>query len=187
MSRFAAALLVLAVAPTTLAAQIGVIGGYNRDSFDRFSNEDFALAESTNGFNTGIFLDFEFGQIGIRPGITYRLLKGAIIQQPDGQTANLEIVEIPIDVRVVAPLPFIKPYLLAGPTVIFPSSARPLADQALAGARLGFGIGVGAEWDIGFRLWPEIRYGTSIGGIVEDDETGGSRLDTFIARLGISF
>lgn len=188
MNRTAVAVLFLAVCPSALEGQIGVIGGFNSDTFGSFANEDFELAEQTTGFNTGIFLDFELGRFGIRPAITYRQLKNAIVHGEEvGQTANLEIVEIPLDFRVSAPLPVIKPYLLAGPAVIFPSSPRPEADQALAGARLGIGIGLGAEWDIGFRLWPEIRYSTTIGGIMEDDTTRGSRLSTFIARLGISF
>ena len=187
MYRTLFAIVLLAIVPSTVRAQIGVVGGYNRDSFQSFSNDDFSLAESTNGFNTGVFLDFELGQFGIRPGINYRSLQDAIVQEPDGLTANLEIVEIPVDVRVSAPLPLLKPYLLAGVAVIFPSTARPIVDEALAGARLGVGVGFGAEWDVGFRLWPEIRYATSIGGIVEDDAAGRSRIETFVARLGISF
>ena len=187
MRRIIISLFALSAMPAAAAAQIGITGGYNSDSFRGFQNEAFRIADQTNGFNTGIFLDFEIGNVGIRPALVYRQLQNAVIEDPETPATSLEFVEVPLDVRLKARLPVISPYVLAGPSVLFPSSARPNVDQALAGARMTFGFGVGAEWDLGFRLWPEIRYATSVGGIVKDDPANASRARTFIARLGISF
>ncbi len=187
MRPLATALLALAASPAVIAAQIGVMAGYNHDSFSGFSDERFALSDEIDGFNTGIFLDFAIGRLGIRTAMVYRRLPGAVTEDGDSPVSDLEIIELPLELRVTAPLPVARPYVVMGPTLIFPSSSRPPVDEALAGARLQLGVGVGVEWDIGFRLWPEIRYGRSLGGLVENDETGGSKLDTFVIRLGISF
>ena len=187
MRRLATALITLAACPAVAAAQIGVTGGYNHDSFSGFSDERFTLSSDINGFNTGIFLDFAIGRIGMRPAIVYRRLPGAIVEDEESAAGDMEIVELPLEIRISAPLPLAQPYLVFGPTVMFPSSTRPIVDEALAGARLLLGIGVGVEWDLGFRLWPEVRYGTSIGGLVENDESGGSKLQTLVVRIGLSF
>lgn len=187
MRRIISLLFLFSALPAAASAQIGITGGYNSDSFGGFQSEAFRLADRASGFNTGIFLDFEIGNVGIRPALMYRQLQDAVIEDPESPPTSLEFVEVPLDLRLKARLPIISPYVLAGPSVLFPSSARPGVDQALAGARVTIGVGVGAEWDLGFRLWPEIRYSTSVGGIVKNDPTSSSRASTFIARLGISF
>lgn len=187
MRRLASALIALAACPAVAAAQIGVTGGYNHDSFSGFSDERFALSSDISGFNTGIFFDFAIGRIALRPAIVYRRLPGAVEADEESAASDLEIVEIPLELRISAPLPLAKPYLVFGPTVMFPTSTIPAVDEALAGARLLLAIGFGVEWDLGFRLWPEISYGTSLGGLVENDETGGSKLQRVVVRLGISF
>jgi hypothetical protein len=187
MRRILALLIAFSAIPAVAVAQIGITGGFNRDSFSGFESTTFRLADQANGFNTGIFLDFEIGNVGIRPALIYRQLQDAVMEDPESAPTSLEFVEVPLDIRLKARLPIISPYVLAGPSVLFPSSARPGVDQALAGARLSFGFGIGAEWDIGFRIWPEIRYSTSVGGIVKNDPSDKSRVNTFIARLGITF
>jgi hypothetical protein len=180
-------LLMMAAFPALAAAQIGIMGGYNVDTFDGFSDDRFELVDDTSGFNTGIFLDFEFGRIGLRPAIVYHRLTDAVIEDPESGPADIEIIEIPLHVRLSAPLPVATPYVLVGPTLMFPSSARPLVGDALAGTRVRWGIGLGVEWDLGFRLWPEIRYGRSIGGLVEGDTAKASQLSTFMVTIGVSF
>ena len=177
------------LAGTTAEAhsQIGIMGGYNRDSFGTFANQTFRLADKVDGFNTGIFLDFELGRFGVRPAIIYRQLQNAVIDIEEELESDLEVVEVPVDLRVTAPLPVVTPYIFGGPSLLFPSSSDAAVDVSLAGARLALAIGVGAEIDLGFRLWPEIRFATSLGGLIENDQVDASRLETFVARVGVSF
>lgn len=174
-------------APAPVTGQLGVLGGFSRDSFGTSSGSEIALADRTDGFHTGIFLAFDVGPFGVRPAIVFRELPGAVLPGGDQPPVDVEIIEIPLDIRIKAPLSGPTPYVLVGPTVMFPSSARPRVDDALAGARVRVDFGIGLEWDLGFRLWPEIRYGKSIGGLLVGDTTDESSLETFMVRLGISF
>lgn len=168
-------------------AQIGVLGGFNRDSFGDFSGETYELVDEIDGFHTGIFLDFSLGLFGIRPSIVYHRLTKAVIGEEDAPQGDIEIVEFPLEGRVAAPFGSLRPYLITGPTLMFPSSPITPVDEALAGALIRWSVGIGVEWDVGFRVWPEMRVGSTIGGLVEDDDEGGSRLTTFMMRIGLSF
>lgn len=194
--RAAALVLLLGTAvaalPDAADAQIGVMGGYNRDSLGELdAGEGFALADQADGFHTGIFLDIGLGRFAIRPGIVYRRLQDAAFSGPERTSADIEIVEFPLDLRLGLPLPVATPYLLAGPVLMFPSSARFSIDQALADPRVRLEIGVGLELDVGFRLWPEIRYGKGLGGLAgsaaEAASGESSSLETLMIRLGVSF
>lgn len=180
--------LIAVLSPREAGAQIGVFGGYSRDSFDGYIGDEFRLADRTHGFHTGVFLDFEIGRLGIRPGVSYHQLGGAVI--PDDEEAapiDIEIIELPLDIRLSTPFPVVTPYLVAGAAIMFPSSARPAIDATLAGTAWRIDFGLGFEWDVGFRIWPEIRYGRSVGGLIGFDPSGDSNFDTLTARLAISF
>jgi len=182
----------LGARPAPATAQIGVLGGYSRDSLGDFTaGEGFGLAGDADAFHAGIFLDFGFGRFALRPAIVYRRLPNAGFSGVDRTPTDIEIVEFPLDLRLSAPLPVLKPYLLAGPVLMFPSSPRTSVDQGLPGARFRLDIGIGLEWHVGLRLWPEIRYGTGLGGLANPEaeaEAGqSSSFDTFMIRLGVSF
>jgi len=188
---FLVALAALAT-PRPADAQIGVMAGYSRDSLgELMAGPGFQLADQADGFHTGIFLDVGIGRFAVRPGIVYRRLQHAAFSGVERTAVDIEIVEFPLDVRVSAPLPVAKPYVLAGAALMFPSSARNAIDQGLPGTRVRLDLGVGLEWNIGFRLWPEIRYGRGLGGLAgsEAEAAAGesSSLDTFMVRLGVSF
>lgn len=179
-------------APDPARAQIGVMGGYSRDSLGGLdAGPDFSLAEESDGFHTGIFLDIGLGRFAVRPGIVYRRLLDAAFSGAEQAALDVEIVEFPLDLRLSAPLPVATPYLLAGPSLMFPSSARAPVDEALAGTRLRIDVGVGLVWDVGFRLWPEIRYGWGLGGLAgsaaESAAGSSSSLETLMVRIGVSF
>jgi len=191
---FAATLLVFAglSVPMAARAQIGVMGGYSRDSVGEFdTGAGFSLADRSDGFHTGIFLDISLGRFAVRPGIVYRRLQKAAFSGEERTPADIEIVEFPLDLRLSAPLPVVTPYLLAGPVLMFPSSARLAIDEGLAPRLVRLDIGAGLEWDIGFRLWPEIRYGTGLGGLAgsgaEAAAGESSSIETLMIRIGVSF
>ncbi|MDX1389145.1 MAG: hypothetical protein R3344_08140 [Acidobacteriota bacterium] len=187
LATFAAFLFIVIIPASGAHAQIGVRGGFNRDSFGEFSDEEYELVDEVDGFHTGIFLDFSFGLFGVRPSIVYHRLTKAVIGDEDAPQGDIEIVEFPIEGRVAASFGNLRPYLIAGPTVMFPSSPITPVDDALAGTVVQLSVGIGVEWDVGFRVWPEMRIGSSIGGLVEDDPEGDSRLTTFMMRIGLSF
>lgn len=179
---------VLALIPSPASCQIGVFGGYSRDSFDGYVGDEFRLADRTHGFHTGIFLSFDVGRLGVRPGIAYHQLGGAVL--PTGEESvpvDVELIELQLDARLAAPLPLLEPYVVGGAMLMFPSSARSAIDARLAGSVWRIDVGMGFEWDVGFRILPEIRYGKSLGGLVAFDPSGTSSFDTFTARLSISF
>jgi len=180
--------IVSAALPATASAQIGIFGGYSRDSFDGYVGEEFRLADRAEGFHSGIFLSFDIGRLGIRPGVSYHQLGGAVLLAGEDATpVDVELIELALDTRLFAPLPVLRPYVVGGAMLLFPSSARPAVDARLAGSTWRIDFGVGFEWNVGFRIFPEIRYGRSLGGLLAYDPQGSSSFDTFTARLAVSF
>lgn len=179
-------------------AQIGIVGGYNRDMFHGLDvAEGFSLEEDPNGFHLGIFLNVNVGALGIRPAVIYhRIVDVDVRSQTDALDFDLEIVEVPLDFRLRLPVPVVRPYLLAGPVFMFPSSPDEAIDALLETGPSRIDVGLGFEWSFGFRLWPEVRYGFGITRFMQTDfplsdppfsAEGDPRLDGLMVRVGISF
>ena len=194
----ACVMLVLIGIPRPAAAQIGILGGYNRDMLQGLDVADgFSLEDDPNGFHLGIFLNVNVGLLGIRPAIIYHRIVDIDVAGPaDALDFDLEIVEVPIDFRLRLPVPVVRPYLLAGPVFMFPSSPDESIDSLLETGPSRIDVGLGFEWSFGFRLWPEVRYGFGITQFMQTDfpltgppfsAEGDARLDTFMVRMGVSF
>lgn len=195
------ALLALALAcaaATPASAQIGIVAGYNRDMIEEFSAAaGYELTGQTDGFHLGIFFNVNIGPLGIRPSVIYHQVPD--IEASDGTDAtvfNVDIVEVPLDIRLRMPVPLVRPYILVGPVLSFPSTSLPGVDALLQARPFRFEVGAGLELDLGFRLWPELRYGRGLEPFMRSaipigegtlQGTGNPRLDTFTIRLGISF
>lgn len=190
--------LVLIGTPRHVEAQIGILGGYNRDTFEGLDVADgFSLEEDPNGFHLGIFLNVNLGLLGVRPAVIYHRIVDVDVRSPvDGLDFDLEIVEVPLDFRLRLPVPLVRPYLLAGPVFMFPSSPDESIDSLLETGPSRLDVGVGFEWSFGFRLWPEVRYGFGITRFMQTDfpllgsafsAEGDARLNSFMARVGVSF
>ena len=185
-----------AVAPAQ--AQLGILGGYNRDSITDFSPAaGHSLTDQSDGYHLGVFYNLELGPLGIRPGVVYHQLP-ELVSETGGASVNgdVNVLELPLDIVVKIPARFLGPYAVFGPVFTFPSSSVPSINDALASAPTRFDIGVGLRISLGMTFWPEIRYGFSlgslfnaeglhIGGIPLDGE-GDPRLDSFMFRLGVS-
>lgn len=193
-----AALLLVPCLPAPAAAQIGVVAGYNRDFIEDFEPaEGFSFTERSDGFHVGIFLNLDAGPVGFRPAVVYHQVSGLRAEAGEAFSHfDLELVELPLDVRLRLPVPFVRPYVLLGPVFTFPSSAIDGVDEQLEPRPVRAAVGAGLELDFGFRLWPEIRYSRGLGPLMGSaipvgDVTlmgeGEPRLDTFTLRLGISF
>ncbi|MCG8469857.1 MAG: porin family protein [Gemmatimonadetes bacterium] len=188
----------LLASPSVAGAQIGVVGGYNRDTIEEFLPENgFDFTDRTDGFHIGIFFNVNVGPIGIRPAVIYHRVPDLVATAGESTTQfDVELVEIPLDVRLRFPVPLLRPYFLAGPVFSFPSTSVTSVNDLLNDRPIRLEVGAGLELDLGFKLWPEIRYGRGIEPLMRPAipigasvlrGQGEPRLDTFTVRLGISF
>ncbi len=184
--------------PVAMRGQIGVLAGYNRDTIEEFVPADgFDLTDRNDGFHLGIFFNVNVGPLGVRPAVIYHQVPNLVALAGDEMTSFIvDLVEIPIDIRLRIPLPLVRPYLLAGPVLTFPSSSETGVNDLLASRFVRAEFGAGLELDLGFRLWPEIRYGRALEPLMNSAipigattlmGQGEPRLHTFTLRLGISF
>lgn len=190
-------------------AQLGFAAGLNYDNFSDvdYQNGSKGVFESASGYHVGIFYDLAAGPLAIRPGIFYRQINNAQIQQAQAgdvtvvQDFDLSMVEIPVDLRLRLPLPLITPYALAGPVFSFPKSNSDDGgfDDNFKNLYVSASVGAGVEVSvpvIGIKAFPEIRYAFGLSGLMNDDVTiGGTtftaedsqRLNSIMLRLGIVF
>lgn len=184
--------------PADAEAQIGILAGYNRDSLAEFLPENgFDLTDITDGYHVGVFLNFNLATFSIRPAVIYHRMPELVAMAGDERVHfDIDLVEIPLDFRIRLPLPAVQPYVLGGPVLTFPSSTFSGVDDLLTARPVRAEFGVGVELDLGFRLWPEVRYGFGTGALMGSDVAVGSgvlrgdgepRHDTLTLRLGISF
>ena len=184
--------------PANAEAQIGILAGYNRDTLAEFLPENgFDLTELTDGYHVGVFLNFNLATFSIRPAVIYHRMPELVAMAGDERVQfDIDLVEIPLDFRIRLPLPAVQPYVLGGPVLTFPSSTFSGVDDLLTARPVRVEFGVGVELDLGFRLWPEVRYGFGLGSLMGPDVAVGSRVlqgdgeprhNTLTLRLGISF
>ena len=184
--------------PADAEAQIGILAGYNRDTLAEFLPENgFDLTELTDGYHVGVFLNFNLATFSIRPAVIYHRMPELVAMAGEERVRfDIDLVEIPLDFRIRLPLPAVQPYVLGGPVLTFPSSTFSGVDDLLTARPVRAEFGVGVELDLGFRLWPEVRYGFGLGSLMGSDVAVGSRVlqgegeprhDSLTLRLGISF
>ena len=192
------ALALACVLPSATEAQVGILAGYNRDSLEEFLPENgFDLTDITDGYHVGVFLNFNLATFSIRPALIYhRIPELAAMAGEERVQFDVDLLEIPLDFRLRLPLPAVQPYVLAGPVLTFPSSTFSGVDDLLMARPVRAEFGAGLELDLGFKLWPEVRYGFGISSLMGSDVPIGSgvlrgdgepRHDTLTFRLGISF
>ena len=184
--------------PAEAGAQIGILAGYNRDTLAEFLPENgFDLTDITDGYHVGVFLNVNLATFSVRPALIYHRMPELVAMAGDERVRfDIDLLEIPLDFRIRLPLPAVQPYVLGGPVLTFPSSTFSGVDDLLAARPVRAEFGVGLELDVGFRLWPEVRYGFGIGSLMESDVAVGSQVlrgdgeprhDALTLRLGISF
>ena len=182
------------VAQRPAAGQVAISGGWNSEIlYDiEATSQDVAVADSY-GWNMGISYNWNSGIFGFRPGIYYHRIRQIQITAGDSTTAfDMDVVEIPVDVRLRLRIKTVTPYLLAAPVVTFTSTANALVDGELKQAPWKIEVGFGLEIALGVRLWPEVRFGFGLSRLFKEGlEVGGTQvnplLNTFTLRLGVSF
>ncbi|WP_420447701.1 hypothetical protein [Candidatus Palauibacter sp.] len=184
--------------PSAVEAQIGVLAGYNRDTLGEFLPENgFGLTDLADGYHVGVFLNFNLAAFSIRPAVIYHRIPDLVAMAGEEEIEfDVDLLEFPLDFRIRLPMPLVQPYIFAGPVLTFPSSSFSGVDDLLEARPVRAEFGIGFEADVGFRLWPEVRYGFGLGslmgsavpigsGVLRGD--GDPRHDTLTLRLGISF
>lgn len=187
-------------------AQLGIAGGYNANSFKDINltsipplSLDF---DQGSGYHIGLFYQINLAIVAIQPGIFFSKVNGIESDIFGNKTQiEMEMIEVPVDVRIRLPLPVVKPYILAAPVLLFPSSKFENIDTLLENQSWRGDVGLGVEIKLGgLHLYPEARYGFGLSRMfipefaVDDDGqeipatiTGGGEMSGVMIRLGIAF
>jgi hypothetical protein len=155
-----------------------------------------ATIDNASGYHMGVFFDTEIGPVGLRLGAFYRDLGEFSIE--GFRDVSVTMLEFPIDLRLgVIPIPFLNPYLFAGPVFSIPESDDEEFTEALEDFNMAGNIGAGFAIDMGgMTLMPEFRYGVGVSRFTKDEFTLAGqtittdttqRLNTIQLRLGIRF
>ena len=205
-----AVLAVASVAVSTVAikpahAQLGVAIGLNFDSISDIDTGDReATFDNATGYHLGIFYDLSAGPLAIRPGLFYRQVQNVKVDILEAgsritESFDLNLIEVPVDLRLRMALPLLKPYVLAGPVFGFSSTGDDDFKDALQELTVAANIGIGVEVSLpGFTpvLYPELRYSFGVSRFMKEELSIGDftfeaddaqRLNTFMLRLGIRF
>lgn len=194
------ALTLLAGGAAPAGAQgLGIAAGANfADRHDIDVGNARATFDKSTGYHVGIELEAAAGPLAIRPGVFYQRL--GTYDFPSGESFDLSAVEVPVDVRLtVLSLPVLRPYLVAGPVITFPSANGAFGDavkSASLTADLGAGVAIALPGS-GFVLMPELRYSAGvtdylkdsfqIGGTTVTPSTDSRRLAKVMLRLHLFF
>src|SRR5690606_30396506 len=186
-------------------AQLGVAIGLNFDSISDIDTGDReATFDNATGYHLGIFYDLSAGPLAIRPGLFYRQVQNVKVDILEAgsritESFDLNLIEVPVDLRLRMALPLLKPYVLAGPVFGFSSTGDDDFKDALQELTVAANIGIGVEVSLpGFTpvLYPELRYSFGVSRFMKEELSIGDftfeaddaqRLNTFMLRLGIRF
>lgn len=196
-------LALLVLRPEVAWAQLGMSVGLN---FNRLSDikvgDARATFDNSQGWHVAIWFDLPLGPVAIRPGLRY-MDAGALYQgfqddlsdQPVPEGFDVSLLEIPIDVRYRMTLPFLTPYVMAGPVLRFPSRADRAIEDNLKAFSLAGSLGVGVEVNLlGLRLYPELQYTFGITAFADEFSVGDvafvpdarQHLNAVMLRVGIA-
>lgn len=166
-------------------AQIGITAGLNFEQTSDIKNaagnlsRDVVLSEAT-GYHVGIAFEFGGDRFRLRPGIlfrnvgTYSLADDADVSDA-GQNFNVSVIEIPLDLRLkVLPIPYINPYVMAGPMVALPQGEGDFSDATRTWSFSG-NVGGGLSIALGsVKIQPEFRYQFGVTDYISDGFTIGN-------------
>lgn len=195
-------------------AQLGAAAGYdlNLETQPGFSSEAQNSLESTGGFTVGLFYNFPFGRVALRPGLflNQSSFDWEILEE-NGEPhmfspleSKLRVASIPFDIRFRFPGEQFSPYVIAGPGFNFIHTDQPDLRQVLDNPEgttyyTSINIGAGIEVPVpglGLLLLPEVRYSQALSGFLEENyivrtisyaADGSQRMNSLTFRLGISF
>jgi hypothetical protein len=177
----------------------------NEPGFSSAAQNSF---EPTGGFNFGLFYDFRFGAVTLRPGLFIR--QADFDWELEGINPNLNplqssvrVAEFPIDLLYHFRGPTMSPYIVVGPSFSFLHTDQPDLRQSLDNPKgstsyPSLTLGAGLEFQPpgwGIILLPEIRYSFALDGFLEEDyivrtvsysADASQRMSSLVVRLGIT-
>jgi hypothetical protein len=198
-------LLLLGATASPSPAQLGVSAGLNfeqaGDIRDAAGDTDIALNTAT-GYHVGLSFEFGTDRFRLRPGIMFRNVGTYdLSSDADAQDATREfdvsVIEIPLDLRMkVLPIPYVNPYIMAGPMAALPRGQGDFSDATRDWSFSG-NVGTGLSISISsVKIQPEVRYQFGVTDYISDsfeigDETinptDSPEFSAFSARLTFMF
>jgi hypothetical protein len=178
------ALFVSMLTVTPARAQLGITAGLNFESMDDITTSQNNLRsnfDNSTGYHIGAVYNIGLGPLDLRPGVIFRQVgeyQFEGIQDLEDPNFDVSVIEVPLDLKLqVLPTPIVKPYVLGGPMLSFPSSEGDF-DNATKSTSFSLNVGAGLGIAIpgaGFELQPELRYEFGATTFIEDSFTIGSQ------------
>lgn len=192
------ALLALGTLAPAAHAQFGVAVGANFDKLSDVSGDRDATFKNASGYHVGVFIDLPLGPLALRPGLYYTDIGSLESESVAGarESIDIDLVEVPIDVRYRLLTPLAKPYVSAGPVLRFAQNQGDDDNVDFEKFTLAGSAGLGIELSAaGFKPFIEARYQFGIQKLVNSFELGGvqfetedgAKLNTFMLRAGLTF
>ncbi len=167
-----------------LIPSFGITGGVN---FGSLSDVAGVNLENSTGFHAGIYADFGFGPLALRPSLMY--LRAGDVQQAGG-SVTADFLSLPIDFKFQTPLPVLKAYAAIGPDFRFPiGDGGVLVDREAVNVAVD--VALGASFNaplVGPSGFLEVRYALDVSGFAESLDASVSddyKLNLFMIRAGI--
>lgn len=173
------AVLVSMLAVVPAQAQLGITAGLNFESIDDITTSQSDLRsnfDNSTGYHLGAVYNIGLGPLDLRPGVIFRQVGEYEFEGVDLEDPNFDVsvIEVPLDLKLqVLPTPIVKPYVLGGPMLSFPSSEGEFDDATKSTSfslNVGAGIGIAIP-GAGFELQPEVRYEFGATTFIEDSFT----------------
>lgn len=200
-----AGIFLLALAPSTAHAQIGVTAGLNFENTDDIKSSAGSLdrsvvVDNATGYHVGVVFEFGGERLRLRPGVIFRDVGSFTLPDDAGEARenfDVSVIEVPLDVRLeVLPIPLLNPYVMAGPQLGVPRGEGDFSDAtedwSLSGT-VGGGLSIAAA---SIKIQPEFRYQFGITDYFSDSFTVGDqtiepaespRYSAYSVRLSLMF
>ncbi len=193
--------------PSQALAQIGITAGYGVHLLGSpsFSSTAQNSLSSPGGFNLGLFYDFRFGSVTLRPGMAIRQASfdwesSSWKPEENPISSSFRVAEVPIDLLYHFRMPSMSPYLVVGPSFNFihtdQQDLRISFDNPKGTTQyMGFTLGAGIELrTMGLILLPELRYSHALSGFMKEQyivravpfASDAQSINTLTFRLGVS-
>jgi hypothetical protein len=134
-----------------------------------------ASLKGKSGFTGGIFLALNYGRVLTVQWEAVYAMKGAVYSPPGSavtETLSADYIEVPVLLKLRAPLPVIQPFVFAGPTVGFKLKEDLKTDGAetdVEGPLLknsDYGAVFGAGLNLGPNFMFDVRYSQGLQKVV---------------------
>jgi hypothetical protein len=195
-----AALAALTALPLRADIQLGIkAGGTMTRPTGLQALDPAASLKSKSGFTGGIFLALNYGRVVTVQWEAVYSMKGAVYSPPGSavtETLSADYIEVPLLLKLRAPLPVIQPFVFAGPTVGFKLQENLKTDgeetdvEAPLLKNNDYGAVFGAGLNLGPNFMFDVRYSQGLQKVVSAVAAGlppGFKNGVWSMSLGLVF